>query len=66
LALKDFLTIYDTVIPRNNVIVEYEKVAKKIFQKIQTNNLQIQTLTQLRDSLLPKLMSGEVRMPIKN
>jgi type I restriction enzyme, S subunit len=32
------------------------------FQKIKSNSLQIQTLTQLRDTLLPKLMSGEVRV----
>ena len=30
------------------------------FQKIKSNQNQIRTLTQLRDTLLPKLMSGEV------
>lgn len=33
-----------------------------IFQKIKSNTQQIHTLTQLRDTLLPKLMSGEVRV----
>ncbi|GIL22125.1 MAG: type I restriction endonuclease subunit S [Bacteroidota bacterium] len=33
-----------------------------LFQKIIFNQGQIRTLTQLRDSLLPKLMSGEVRL----
>jgi len=32
------------------------------FEKIRSNQLQIQTLTSLRDTLLPKLMSGEVRV----
>lgn len=32
------------------------------FEKIRSNQLQIQTLTALRDTLLPKLMSGEVRV----
>ena len=32
------------------------------FKKIITNNTQIRTLTSLRDTLLPKLMSGEVRV----
>ena len=32
------------------------------FDKIKSNQLQIQTLTALRDTLLPKLMSGEVRV----
>lgn len=35
-----------------------------ILDKIQINNNEIQTLTQLRDTLLPKLMSGEVRVKI--
>src|SRR5690606_32924670 len=33
-----------------------------IIEKIVTNNRQIRTLTALRDTLLPKLMSGEVRV----
>lgn len=32
------------------------------FEKIKSNQLQIQTLTALRNTLLPKLMSGEVRV----
>ena len=35
---------------------------KPLFQKIKSNTAQIRTLTQLRDTLLPKLMSGEVRV----
>ena len=33
-----------------------------IFQKNISNSLQIQTLTQTRDTLLPKLMSGQLRI----
>ena len=33
-----------------------------LYSKIEINREQIQTLTQLRDTLLPKLMSGEVRV----
>ncbi|AQX49239.1 restriction endonuclease subunit S [Elizabethkingia anophelis] len=33
-----------------------------IYNKIEINRIQIQTLTKLRDTLLPKLMSGEVRV----
>jgi type I restriction enzyme S subunit len=31
-----------------------------LFQRKESNNIQIRTLTKLRDALLPKLMSGEV------
>lgn len=37
---------------------------KPLFEKILSNQHQIRTLTKLRDTLLPKLMSGEVRMEI--
>jgi type I restriction enzyme S subunit len=33
-----------------------------LFKKIKTNQIQIRTLEKLRDTLLPKLMSGEVRV----
>lgn len=35
---------------------------ENIFEKIENNNNEIQTLIQTRDSLLPKLMSGEVKI----
>jgi type I restriction enzyme S subunit len=41
---------------------EFLEFCKDQFQKIKSNTQQIRTLTQLRDTLLPKLMSGEVRV----
>lgn len=43
-------------------IEEFDIEIKPIFQKIESNQTQIRTLTQTRDTLLPKLMSGEVRV----
>lgn len=43
-------------------IEEFDIEIKPIFQKIESNQTQIHTLTQTRDTLLPKLMSGEVRV----
>ena len=43
-------------------VSEFIKLTNQYFDKINLNNTQIQTLTQLRDTLLPKLMSGEVRV----
>ena len=37
---------------------------KPIFDKIKSNQTQIRTLTQTRDTLLPKLMSGEIRITL--
>jgi len=38
------------------------KELENLFSKKEKNQTQIRTLTQLRDTLLPKLMSGEVRV----
>ena len=40
----------------------FGKEVKPLFEKIIFNQGQIRTLTQLRDTLLPKLMSGEIRL----
>jgi type I restriction enzyme S subunit len=49
-------------LPDNPVIEEFEKGVVPFFQKILTNKGQIAILEKLRDTLLPKLMSGEVRV----
>jgi type I restriction enzyme S subunit len=43
-------------------IIEFNSEVKIYFEKVNKNKDQIRTLTQLRDTLLPKLMSGEVRV----
>jgi type I restriction enzyme S subunit len=48
--------------PGENRIKQFDLEVEPVFQKIKSNTQQIRTLTQLRDSLLPKLMSGEVRL----
>lgn len=48
-------------LPPSDRLKMYEIEFEDIFKKIDSNKNQIKTLTQLRDTLLPKLMSGEVR-----
>jgi type I restriction enzyme, S subunit len=43
---------------------EFKELIEPHFSKIKKNSIQIRTLTKLRDTLLPKLMSGEVRVKI--
>lgn len=43
-----------------NLVNEFNKISEPFFMKINQNKTQIRTLTALRDTLLPKLMSGEV------
>ncbi len=61
ISKSDFDTL-ETIIPPFELIMEFEKEAKPINDKVIENCTQIRTLEILRDTLLPKLMSGEVRV----
>ena len=52
----------EILIPDEFTIQAFKDEAELLFNKIKSNQTQIQTLTALRDTLLPKLMSGEVRV----
>jgi type I restriction enzyme S subunit len=48
--------------PPLSLVQEFSKITNAYWIKIKNNQIQIRTLTQTRDTLLPKLMSGEVRV----
>jgi type I restriction enzyme S subunit len=50
------------IFPHENVLLEFINTIDPIFKKIKNNNSTIQSLTKTRDTLLPKLMSGQVRV----
>ena len=52
----------EIALPEDDLIQEFTEQVKSYFDKVKANQLQIQTLEKLRDTLLPKLMSGEVRV----
>ena len=47
-------------VPNKTMILEFNNKVKPLFEKIKLNEAQNETLTQLRDTLLPKLMNGEI------
>ena len=49
--------------PPQSVIEQFNTIAVPIHQMIFGNEQQAQTLTQLRDTLLPRLISGQLRLP---
>ncbi len=51
--------------PVRELVESFENNISPNFEKLKINTQQIQTLTELRDSLLPKLMKGLIRIPIK-
>ena len=48
------------VVPTNDELEEFHSFAAPMFAKIKANQIEIDNLTALRDTLLPKLMSGEL------
>lgn len=52
----------DITIPSKEVVLKFQKEVKPLDDKIIQNTLQIKTLENLRDTLLSKLISGEVRV----
>jgi type I restriction enzyme S subunit len=51
------------VIPSRACVDAYEKTALQLHQRVRLNEQQAQTLSTLRDTLLPRLISGQLRLP---
>ena len=58
----EHLKQYEIVSPTEQSIEEFNDLATSIVPKLHNNFVQIRTLEKLRDTLLPKFMSGEVRV----
>lgn len=63
LNTSDFSKI-KVILPDENKLTKFHEIVEPMFDRIYINYVQIRTLTQLRDTLLPKLMSGEVRVDL--
>lgn len=50
------------VIPDSDTLSKFSEIIKPIFKKIKINSKEIESLSNTRDQLLPKLMSWEVRV----
>jgi len=51
------------VVPPSACVEAFEAIASKLHQRVKANNEQTQTLATLRDTLLPRLISGQLRLP---
>ena len=59
---KDELYNLVFFIPSDEMVKRYDAIANKIDKNIQSVDSQIRLLTEARDRLLPKLMSGEIEV----
>lgn len=53
---------YKFVIPQKDLVKKFGKIIIGLLDKIQNNELESEVLISIRDALLPKLMSGEIRI----
>lgn len=49
--------------PSERLALTFNEIVEQIIEKIISNQKQAQTLTTLRDTLLPRLISGQLRLP---
>ena len=61
IVLKDFKR-YNIIIPPIDCQDRFNDIISSIYDKIYANEEEITHLTNLRDTLLPKLMSGEIEV----
>ncbi len=52
----------ETIIPESVLVKSFDEIVNPIFDKIVSNEIENKTLTQIRDSLLPKLMTGKIEI----
>ncbi|MEG8136198.1 restriction endonuclease subunit S [Escherichia marmotae] len=50
------------LIPSSDIITEFSRITRNHFDKVVQNTKEIDSLTNLRDTLLPKLISGELSL----
>ena len=58
----ELLNRINIIFPEINILQKFDETVNRYFNSIKANIEENQTLTKLRDTLLPKLISGEVRL----
>ncbi len=53
----------DIIVPPPKILETFDGQVRTLFEKIQANESESALLGSIRDSLLPKLMSGQIRVP---
>jgi len=59
---KNALPEYEFILPPSPIIEKYSELVEPIFKQIDLNENQSNLLFKIRDTLLPKLVSGEIRV----
>ncbi len=64
LDITSFIERHPIIIPNENIVNMFTRQAKLFYKMHQNYGVENSQIETLRDSLLPKLMSGEIRVPM--
>ena len=53
---------YKLIVPTKKLLIEFNQIAGSLFERIKVVSNENKTLATLRDTLLPKLMNGEIKL----
>ncbi|MDO8445818.1 MAG: restriction endonuclease subunit S [Deltaproteobacteria bacterium] len=59
---KTNFRLINVLVPSKELVDDYVRIAKIIYEKITESALESSSLSEMRDSLLPKLLSGEITL----
>jgi type I restriction enzyme S subunit len=59
---KNAVPDFKFTLPNEYILGKFGKIAEQILEKWDKNEKEVYILSQIRDSLLPKLMSGKIRV----
>lgn len=53
----------DMILPASEILLEFERQVKPVLERVLLNLQTVNSLRELRDTLLPRLISGQLRLP---
>lgn len=57
---KNDVETHEIIVPSTELISQFDEIIRPLFDQISVNCFEVNKLEQLRDTLLPKLMNGEI------
>ena len=59
---KNDIDRFKVIVPAQDILVAFNEVAQPLYDRLVANKRQVQTLSSARDTLLPRLISGQLRL----
>ena len=62
---KNDIFLYKVLVPKDKIMAEFHLLVSSMFSRIRYLKNETRSLSALKDSLLPKLMLGKIRVPLE-